>query len=685
MNIIRNDFKAAAPVSYGLGHLGDRCRADLSIIRNEEICGDGYRRICSPDGIQIEASCEAGIMYALLDIADAAECGMPVGNAEVKPLLKNRGIKFNIPLDARVPSYTDAGDSAWKNIENMWSFTFWEEFLDRMALNKYNVLTLWTESLFPALVRVPEYPLACVEDVMVSNAPVKATTRGMKMYSPDMAERLYTVRKMTMEDKVSFWNDVMQMAADRCISVYFFTWNVFVYGTEGNPYGITDDMYNPVTRDFFYHGVKAIMDAYPMLKGIGITAGENMAHTGGSELNNDPNYRMEDIDFTLNTYGTAVRDYLAEHPGRDFRIIHRMQMARYRDIVNAFTPLGINTQISFKYSQAHMYSSARPQFIRSVLEEKDPDSRFWLTVRNDDFYMMRWGNPDFAREYLSNMPLDSLEGYYFGSDGLTWGYDYTSRDKSFTPLYIDKMWYMFRIWGQLSYNINLSDDYFISQIKARFSLSDEEAGKVFACWKEASCIVPEFTCIHWHNFDFQWYPEGCCMRNNDTDKILFADIREFMTCPSMTHTNYESVPECADRLSVGAGTGKISALDMLSSIRSHADKTAKYLEELSALKGRNLELDRTMNDLRCMSELGKYYSAKGRAALDLLVYQKTGDPSRKEEALALLKDASEYWMSYSARIYAAYKPQVLPRLGAKIDVTDFDDLTLADIRIAQEL
>ncbi len=49
---------------------------------------------------------------------------------------------------------------------------------------------------------------------------------------------------MTIDEKIKFWREVMQYARDRGIDVYWFTWNIFVWGTEGK-YGITEDGNNP--------------------------------------------------------------------------------------------------------------------------------------------------------------------------------------------------------------------------------------------------------------------------------------------------------------------------------------------------------------------------------------------------------------------------------------------------------
>lgn len=154
-------------------------------------------------------------MYGILDLAKKIEHNggiKGIQSTSVSPYIKNRGIKFNIPLDARTPSYSDASDSASHNIENMWDPNFWTEFLDRMALNKYNMLSLWTLSPFPSLVRIPEYPLVSLDDVKRTTRPFKASLEGRNMYSSDFENSLVTVKKMGIDEKISFWQGVMEYA-----------------------------------------------------------------------------------------------------------------------------------------------------------------------------------------------------------------------------------------------------------------------------------------------------------------------------------------------------------------------------------------------------------------------------------------------------------------------------------------
>ena len=176
----------------------------------------------------------AGAMYAALELAEAARADGHLDNVvdrQVNPFIARRGIKFNIPLDARTPSYSDDSTSGQANIPEMWDMAFWTRFLDEMARHRYNVLSLWSLSPFPSLVKVPEYPKVALADVKrKTGAMFDATNQGRNMYDPSWP--LETVRTMTIDEKIAFWRGVMQYARDRGIDVSVFTWNIFVYGTE---------------------------------------------------------------------------------------------------------------------------------------------------------------------------------------------------------------------------------------------------------------------------------------------------------------------------------------------------------------------------------------------------------------------------------------------------------------------
>lgn len=668
------------PIHYALSKI-EKYGAVLELVRNEAMKAQAYKRTAG-ETIRIEAADDAGFLYGILDAADMLRKNETITDALVTPYLENRGIKFNIPLDARCPSYSDASTSASKNIANVWDTEFWHEYLDCMAENKYNVLSLWSLSPFPAMVRIPEFPDAHIDDVKISTRSFKAKLSGKNIFDEDHGANLITVKKMTIDEKIRFWQEIMQYAADRCIRVFVFCWNLFIYGTEGSGYGIEEDQNNPVTRKYYYAAVQAMMDTYPLLAGIGVTTGENMTYNG-RDTTDAASFSSTDIGFVAETYGAAIDDYVKRHPERDFTFIHRMLMAKYDSIMEAYQNFSGKFEISFKYSQAHMYSSTKPNFIKEFLKEKAPDVKVWLTVRNDDFYMYRWGSPDFAREYLANMPVACLAGYYMGADGFTWGRDYMTRNDDSHPLFIDKMWYMFKIWGQLSYNAELDNQYFKDEIKTRLELDDKTTELLFDAWNEVSNIIPEFNCAHWHDFDFQWYPEGCCMYRVELDKITFANINEFISCEAITYGMHASVMEYAESVVKGTKLERISPEIQVASMLSHVKRAEVLLEQLKVGTA-NSEYAKIIYDIEALMTLGYYFARKEEAAMALAVYRLNQDKRYQEVAVKKLTEALPYWKKYSKMSVDANIPQVLTRYCGKVDVQAFDEQAEMDILLAAE-
>ena len=675
-----NRIEITEPIRFALSKV-ESYDVTLELVQNEALEAQAYRRTAG-ETIRVEASDDAGFMYAIIDIADVLRKKETITDCEVTPYLTNRGIKFNIPLDARCPSYSDASTSATKNIANVWDPDFWHEYLDRMAENKYNVLSLWNLSPFPAMVRIPEFPNAYIDDVKISARSFKAKLSGKNNFDQDHAANLITVKKMTIDEKITYWQEIMQYAADRCIRVFVFCWNVFVYGTEGSGHGIEEDQNNPITRRYYYAAVQAMMDTYPLLAGIGISTGENMTYNG-RDTDDAESFSHTDIGFVAETYGAAIDDYVKRHQERDFTFIHRMLMARYDRIMEAYENFSGNFEISFKYSQAHMYSSTKPNFIGEFLEEKAPDVKVWLTVRNDDYYMYRWGSPDYAREYLANMPVSCLAGYYMGADGYTWGRDYMTRNDDTHPLFIDKMWYMFKIWGQLSYNAELDNQYFKDEIKVRMGLDDKTTDILFDAWNEVSNIIPDLNCAHWHDFDFQWYPEGCCMYRVDIDKITFANINEFVSCEAITFGAHASVMEYAESVVNGTKLAKISPKVQVASMLAHAKRAEELLKLLKDASS-DAEFQKTLYDIEALMTLGYYFVLKEDAAMALAVYRLNQDKKYQDEAVAKLTEALPYWKKYSKMSVEANIPQVLTRYCGKVDVQDFDEQAEMDILLAKE-
>ena len=259
---------AAQELEVALKEVG---REDLQVsltIKPDETLPEAFQiRTVAPNQIRITGTDATGAMYGGLEVADLLRLGLPIEDRERAPFVKKRGIKFNIPLDARTPSYDDTGDSAQNNIETVWDFEFWKAYLDDLARYRYNVLSLWTTHPYPSMIKLKDYPKVALDDVYRIGVDIYPRTKNKwQDVDFDKPGTLKLVKKISIEQKIAHWQRVFQYAEDRGIEIYLFHWNVFTFGATGK-YGITQDQTNPVTVDYLRKSVRQALLTYPQIAG----------------------------------------------------------------------------------------------------------------------------------------------------------------------------------------------------------------------------------------------------------------------------------------------------------------------------------------------------------------------------------------------------------------------------------
>jgi hypothetical protein len=613
---------------------------------------------------------KTGTIYGGLDLAESVQSsGFGVlGDTDKLPYLANRGIKFNIPLDARTPSYADNGDQAQKSIADMWDINFWHEFLDEMAKNRLNMLSLWSSAPFPSLVYVPEYPNASLNDIKKTTVPPSdfGVLEGRNMSNDNTLANLITLKTITIAEKVKFWQEVMQYAGDRGIDSYIFTWNTFVYGTENSGYGFTTSVTDSKTKDYFRKATRTLMETYPLLKGFGITAGENMS----SDV-------LANENFLYQSYGQGINDALDADKDRTFRLIHRAHQSNIGTIKKVFS--GLNSRCSFdfsyKYSKAHVYSSVAPSYIK----EDDfigaiGNSKFFMTIRDDDWYILRGGSdPEFTRAYLKNMPKTNLEGFYLGPDGYIWGREHTSNaPESSNQLILKKRWYSFRIWGKLAYDPEIPGSHFVKMLAVWFP--EVNAQDLSDAWAKGSQVIPIVNRFHNspnYQLDYQWYPEACysCREGGETFGG-FNNVISFINADPQNNGGLMSIRDYADAILSNTsmtGTTPPEVAQILLDISNQALSLTSGMTNYT-----DKELGQTINDIKAMAFLGQYYSKKILGATNKCLSDKSSDSVKKEDyknaAIRNLQDASASWKAYADQVTSSYNPEFLTRMEKLIDV-----------------
>jgi len=659
---------AAQELEGALEEAGREGLQVMLVVRPDESSPESFQiRSVGSNRLEVAGSDATGAMYGGLEVAELIRLGLPIKDQDQKPFVGKRGIKINIPLDIRTPSFDDSGEAAQKNIKTMWDFEFWKEYLDDLARYRYNVVSLWAAHPFPSMIKLEEYPDIAMDDVYYSKGALDTTHLDAAVCLDDDKEgSLNLGKKILIDEKIRYWQQVFQYAQDRGIEIIMVHWNLHMHGAAGK-YGITQEQDNPTTIEYIRACVRQMLLTYPQITGIGVCAGEN-----------DDRYLRDEFmteKFVFNSYGRAVMDVKELQPEREIRFIIRRHSTEYADFTDAFKDYtGGTIETSVKYAVAHMYSSRRPQeWEKRIVDEGWLEKyKVWLNVRNDDIFMHRWGSPDFAREFIRWMPHQHSPGFYMGSGTYVWGREFISKNpETAGRLEIDKHWYRFRLWGQLAYNIELGDDYWEAALKHRFPGVD--ARLLLEAWESVSEVVPQLNRSVWSPTDGSFAAEGC----RRTSGFLTLDGYHFER-PAMVLNRIENAPDpqCisvkdwARAYLAGEELEGVTPVQVAENLDGYATVALEALPALRAQMGANVELKETLNDIESMAFLGRYYADKMRGAAKLALYREGGrqDSEYLEQSVVHLKDAVEKWKAYAAVLTPQYKTQI----GARANSMDWN-------------
>ena len=545
----------------------------------------------------------AGAMYGGFQIAENISFNGYSGsyNSQETPFLLNRGMKLNLPLDKRIPTYVGGWSSysAREAIPHVWEMDFWKTLIDQQARNRYNVLSIWVHHPFPALVTVPDYPNASLPNIQRYDG---------------------SIINLNHSQRVTFWRDVMKYAHDRGMKFYFFNWNVYVdYASTQYP-ALTRDQTNTTTIDYYYKSMQALLATYPELDGFGISGGDGMS----GEL-------QEKTQWTWDAMGKAVYDYLTNNPSRQFNLIHRRLgttptilngvYASLRSVTNA------TLDMSQKYAVAHMYSTPTPTWTVGDIEScYNLGFKTWLTLRNDDYFYLNWGDPKFVRDFMTGIPRKetTVIGMYIGSDGYN-----PSRARLYAPnfsslngqLEVERRWYMEMLWGRLSYNTNTSDVLLQNLLARRYAVASASSTNLFNAWSLASRSLPKVTELIMQDWslDFHWYPEGCW-----SDPGRCTGFRTISDAPGETGgfagQDVASGSSLCNIANSAAGTcgGKKSSYQLADEMQADAAAALALINTLPS--GATLDQEVAINNVKQMAYLSRYYAHKIRGA----TYKKAG-------------------------------------------------------------
>ncbi len=605
--------------------------------------------------IRLAGADAAGTMYGLLDLADQLRGGAgldAVQEKRVEPHLPFRAIKFNLPW-----SPYRAGPAMDVQVSTCRDLRFWERFLDMMAENRFNVLSLWNRHPFPYMVRAPSFPEA----------------------TPFSDPELDEWRR--------FWTALFRMARDRAIETYVVNWNIVVSPEFARAYGARElNDTSEIVRRYTRESVTRVIDEYPDLTGLGVTLADWMPDMTPRERE----------DWIEQTFVAGIKD-----ASRPARFIHRSVLAgsaaeMRRVIDDADLPDPVWVEVKFNWSHGHStprlaltHASDSGRIDRGFWDPLPTNYSIAWMIRNEDFFILRWGEPGFIREHIgANVPAEGyVGGYFVGSE------DYVPAvDQSHTPsrhrtwqYAFEKQWLFYRMWGRLLYDPSTPDSLFVADFEERYGRGTGR--ELLEAWRRARRMPLRRASFHAAAWDHTLYSEGVLApresRGLHDGASPFISIDELIDHETLD-PSYLSIPEFVALVREGTPVppGRLTPLALADSLQTDGEDV---LARVARLRDRDLRyagaLECELLDLEAWARLSLYFAEKLRAGVALHTYRTGGDPERRTAAVGHLETALEHWEELAAVGDKHYRP--VRDIAAVLSWSHYTDQARRDVEVAR--
>ena len=593
--------------------------------------------------VWLSGGCAQGLTYALFHIKDKLEAGeTKFENRSEQPHYSFRALKFNLPWS----SYRRS-EALNQHYETCRDTIFWESFLDMMLENRFNKLTLWNLHPFNYLVRTESYPEAC------------------GFTDEELAEWK------------QFWKSLFRMAKNRGIETYLVNWNIFVSpefaeAHDVATYSITGEYFiegdtASIIQDYTREAVRQVIDEYPDLTGLGITLGEAMFGMTAEQREK----------WLLDGFVQGMRE-----ASRKIKFIHRAPLTKGHNdnttmgSVERITRKTLDTLscvespiiIELKYNWSHGHSSPRlfkvhgGKLTDAYWNPEPTNYKLAWMVRNEDFFMLRWGQADFIRQHIEMNSQSHVTGYFVGSETYIPADDYfTLLEKGDWEYAFERQWMFYKQWGRLLYNPDTPDSFFESNFELRYP------GNGNALFESQSLVsrIPLIVASYWDaTWDYSLYSEGMIsIMGQETTQLL--SLHQILKKVPMD-TLLMGVQEYIDLEKQGLSRDwKIDPNEMADSIQDFCTRAIEMLESVDP--GKNIDLLYERSDIETWANLGLYFAHKLRAALEYGRFLESEDNKNHRQAVSHLEEASTHWERVSELTVDLYKEVPLQHYNRNSD------------------
>lgn len=599
---------------------------EINLAIDQSLGAEAYNINPSPKKIAITGGDNSGMIYGALSVAEDLGNGIKLQSIKAtsdKPRMMLRAVKYDMPWDTYRHSY--ALDQHYETCRDL---NYWRDFLDMMADNRLNALSLWDLHPFSYMIRAKNYP--------------KATPYNDK----------------ELKEWQNLFHGIFRMAHERGIDTYLVPFNIFFSPEFAKNYPVQKPN---LTHEFFVDGdtsgivkkytresVTQVLKEYPELDGIGFTLGEGM---GG---------------FTAQGREDWMRDVYIEGmkaAGRPVKLIHRIPFS------STTGSLGVTTIETEKLTRKEIEAEANLPFIKGpiwadlkynwshatsttklikVHGGKLYDTYFkpvsdkykvtW-TARNEDFFCLRWGVPSFVREHVEVNSQPYTGGYFIGSETYIPAKDYFTNPsiKKTWKYAFERQWLYYKLWGRLLYDPNTPDKVFNDEFIRRYGA----AGKnLLAASSLAGSTAMRISSFYDFTSDLTLYTEGMMAQIGRDKTLKYIDVETQIKHPVL---DPDAMVSIADYVKGGnqPDAKRITPPILADMLERDCNKALDLVKDINTANNTALMFE--VADIKTWANLGLNFAEKIRGGVALETYQKRGGENNKEEAVKHLENALKYW------------------------------------------
>ncbi len=647
---IRSTFaKLEIPISF-VSYDGDNSNSDILVVSDgqryrelatriselkpAQVKEEGFQVINDKGRVIIASKDGIGAMYGLIELDEHLQLKGSLEKFESSinnPHFEYRIIKFNLPWYP----YRDS-PATRLHLQTCKDLKFWEEFLDMMAVNRFNVLSLWNLHPFTYMIRAENFPEATPFD------------------------------DSELQEWKRFWKALFKMAADRGIQTFIVNWNIVVspefaeaYGAE--QYNDRSDLVKRYTRE----SVTQVINEYENLTGIGVTLADWMNNFEGSMS------AREREDWIEDTFVAGMKD--ADRP---VKFLHRSVLSgspieMRRVINNAGLKEPALVEVKFNWSHGH---SMPHLSITHDYHSGEIDERFWepmpenyriqWMVRNEDFFILRWGQPDFIRKHIAVNDKPYVNGYFIGSEGYIPALDYSHRirpEKTWQYGF-EKQWLFYKVWGRLLYDPDTPDQFFADSFNRRYY---PEYGEVLLkAYSLVSKMPLRLASFYRSTWDYTLYSEGFLAPRRSSPDTYYDGSSDFISIDELIfHETLDPdlIPIVEFVKSKVEGNeiprDKTSPFELAEELEKDSREALNITKRIGDDPAiRKTVLISELEDIRTWAYLGLYFSEKLKGGVALQTFRLTGEESKKDEAVGFLQAAAGHWQNVVDHTIDRYRP-----------------------------